>query len=243
MLSAKGLNYRELNQVIRREVAKGARSIRVTEVRGQYYIGAGMKGGVRLELEGTAGNDLACYNDGLEIWLRGNAQDGVGNTMNSGSIIIDGCAGDVIGYAMRGGEIFVRGDVGYRAGIHMKEYGMSCPLLVIGGRAGAFLGEYMAGGRIAVLGLNDSSSPCVGPHCGSGMHGGCIYINRAANADFISSHVEVDELDAGDAIFLRDVAARYCRYFGLAEEKFDVTHYIKLVPKGNRPFGSMYVGA
>ena len=42
--------------------------------------------------------------------------------MNEGEIIIHGLSGDATGYAMRGGRIFVEGDVGYRAGIHMKEY-------------------------------------------------------------------------------------------------------------------------
>lgn len=49
---------------------------------------------------------------------------------------------DATGYAMRGGKIFVRGNAGYRAGIHMKAYKDKTPVLVIGGKAGSFLGEY-----------------------------------------------------------------------------------------------------
>mgnify|MGYP002508793462 CR=1 FL=1 len=57
------------------------------------------------------------------------------------------------GYAMRGGKIFVKGNAGYRAGIHMKAYEEKKPVMVIGGTAGSFLGEYQAGGVIVVLGL------------------------------------------------------------------------------------------
>lgn len=105
---------------------------------------------------------MGAYLDGSEIYVRGNAQDAVGDTMDDGLIVIDGCAGDAIGYAMRGGEIFVRGSVGYRAGIHMKEYKQKHPVLVVGGAAGSFLGEYQAGGTIIILGLG-SSGQIVGP--------------------------------------------------------------------------------
>ena len=39
--------------------------------------------------------------------------------------------------------------------------------MVIGGRAGSFLGEYQAGGVIVVLGLTESEKPIVG----SFLHG------------------------------------------------------------------------
>jgi len=42
----------------------------------------------------------------------------------------------------------------FRVGVHMKEYGGRKPIIVIGGKAGGFLGEYMAGGIMLVLGLN-----------------------------------------------------------------------------------------
>ena len=47
---------------------------------------------------------------------------------------------------MRGGKIFVKDYVGYRVGIHMKEYQHKVPQIVIGETAGDFLAEYMAGG-------------------------------------------------------------------------------------------------
>ncbi len=61
----------------------------------------------------------------------------------------------------------------------MREYRDRRPYLIIGGRVDDYLGEYMAGGVIMVLGL-DSLNKCniqlVGNHVGSGMVGGRIYI-------------------------------------------------------------------
>ena len=69
---------------------------------------------------------------------------GIGNTMNDGRVIVHGNSTDITGYSMRGGKIFIQGEVGYRVGIHMKAYKEKQPLIVIGGKAGDFFGEYMA---------------------------------------------------------------------------------------------------
>ena len=107
-----------------------------------------------IDIHGVPGNALGAYLDGAHINVYGNAQDAVGDTMNDGCITIHGSSGDATGYGMRGGSILIEGDVGYRAGIHMKAYRDKQPVMVIGGRAGSFLGEYQAGGCIVVLGLN-----------------------------------------------------------------------------------------
>ena len=46
-----------------------------------------------------------------------------------------------------------RGNAGYRVGIHMKAYEDHRPVIVIGGKAGDYLGEYQAGGVLIVLGI------------------------------------------------------------------------------------------
>lgn len=92
--------------------------------------------------------------------------------MSAGRIVIHGSTGDAAGYAMRGGEIFIRDNAGYRAGIHMKAYKQHKPVIVIGGRAGSFLGEYQAGGLILVLGLHTDGRPIVHFFPCTGMHGG-----------------------------------------------------------------------
>ena len=176
-LDASGIYYRELNTRLREMASNGAQRIELHNVCGQRYIGTDLDKPLALEIFGTPGNDLGAFMDGSTIVVHGNAQDGCGNTMNDGEIVIHGHAGDIIGLSARGGKIFVREDVGYRAGIHMKEYQGRKPVLVIGGTAQDFLGEYMAGGVLILLGLNLGE----GEHhrarfIGTGMHGGVIYL-------------------------------------------------------------------
>ena len=145
---------------------------------GQRYIGAGQSEGTII-LNEVPGNALGAYLDGANIIVNCSAQDATGDTMNAGEITIHGSTGDAAGYAMRGGAIYVQGDAGYRAGIHMKEYKEKVPVLVIGGRTGSFLGEYQAGGIIVVLGIGSEDRQPVGNFCGTGMHGGRIYLRTA----------------------------------------------------------------
>jgi glutamate synthase domain-containing protein 3 len=179
-IDARGLDHRELNERIRGAIGAGCEVIQLDHVNGQRYIGAGLRSKTKIIINGVPGNDLAAFMDGPEMIVNANAQDGVGNTMNSGKIVIHGDARDIIGYSMRGGKIFVRGSVGYRVGIHMKSFKDQVPVLVIGGRAKDFLGEYMAGGIVVLLGLNlseasasvTSASPKVALRNQGSDHGG-----------------------------------------------------------------------
>jgi len=59
----------------------------------------------------------------------------------------------------------------------MKEYQDKRPVIVIGGFAQDFLGEYMAGGVLVVLGLTlDGDAVHNARFVGTGMHGGKLYI-------------------------------------------------------------------
>ncbi|MGB9627624.1 MAG: hypothetical protein ACPL6D_03090, partial [Thermodesulfobacteriota bacterium] len=175
-IDSKNLHYRELNEKIHQAIHLGIRHIHLRNVNGQRYIGDGIRGKIRIEIEGVPGNDLGAFMDGPTIITSSNAQDAVANTMNAGKIIIHGDAGDVLGYGMRGGKLFIRGNVGYRVGIHMKSYKKKNPIIIIGGTARDFLGEYQAGGVIILLGLNRDGDPLTGNYTGTGMHGGVIYL-------------------------------------------------------------------
>ena len=144
-INAAGLDYTALNSAVR----LAGDQCRITNCLGQRFIGAGISE-KQITIEGIPGNALGAYLNGAEIIVHGNAQDALGDTMNKGRIVVHGSVGDAAGYAMRGGEIFVRDNAGYRTGIHMKAYGDTQPLLVIGGRVGSFLGEYLAGGLILI---------------------------------------------------------------------------------------------
>ena len=198
-IDASSVFYRELNARLRDAVANGAQRIKLRNVYGQRYIGTDLDKPVEIEIFGTPGNDLGAFMNGPRIVVHGNAQDGCGNTMNEGEIIIHGHAGDIIGLSARGGKILVRDDVGYRAGIHMKEYESNKPTLVIGGTAQDFLGEYMAGGILIVLGLNLNE----GEHhkarfIGTGMHGGVIYLRGSVEDYQLGTEVGVAELEEED---------------------------------------------
>ena len=166
-IDADRLDYTAINEALRRS----GPVCRITGCLGQRFIAAGMSDKT-IEIYGIPGNALGAYLTGAEITVNGNAQDAVGDTMNAGRIVVRGDIGDTAGYAMRGGEIFVGGSAGYRAGVHMKAYREKKPVLVIGGRAGSFLGEYQAGGLILVLGLHTDGRPIVGNFPCTGMHGG-----------------------------------------------------------------------
>ena len=156
-LDAKNMPAKELCARIRESTDT---ALAVEHVNGQRYIAAGL-GKKELTLTGTPGNALGAYLNGTRITVLGNAQDATGDTMNDGAIFVHGSSGDATGYAMRGGKIYVRGNAGYRAGIHMKAYREKQPVLIIGGEAGSFLGEYQAGGIIIVLG----PQACMGAEC------------------------------------------------------------------------------
>jgi len=81
----------------------------------------------------------------------------------------------VAGQTLQGGHILVRGSVGNRAGIQMREYKQAKPFFVVGETADDYLGEYMAGGIMAILNLSGSDRP-VGKFTATGLVGGTIYI-------------------------------------------------------------------
>ena len=143
VIDVSGLDHKTINESLRRADGECA----LLHCCGQRFIAAGMSD-KKITIEGIPGNALGAYLNGASIVVNSNAQDQTGDTMNEGVIVIHGDVGDAAGYAMRGGRIFVRGNAGYRAGIHMKAYGAKSPAVVIGGRAGSFLGEYQAGGVI-----------------------------------------------------------------------------------------------
>jgi len=131
--------------------------------------------------------------------------------------------------------------VGYRAGIHMKEYFNKVPVIVVGGRAGDFFGEYMAGGILILLGLDDThEGPIVGNYCGTGMHGGVIYIKGQVEEHQLGKEVGVTTLDEKDRQTLCRLVNEYCRLFGNDAAAILGQDFIKLYPKYLRPYGRLY---
>ncbi|NLT95664.1 MAG: hypothetical protein GXW85_09085 [Clostridia bacterium] len=241
LIDAKGLHFEELNQRIRKTLQSGAEKIIIDNVNGQRYIGAGIKGTQTLIINGIPGNDMAAYMDGLELVVYGNGQDAIGNTMNKGKIIIHGNAGDTLGYAMRGGQIYVKGNVGYRVGIHMKGYQDQIPVVVVGGKAGDFFAEYMAGGIQILLGLNlKAGERIVGDFCGTGMHGGVIYLRGRVEEHQVGREVKIVDVEAGDLEIIAKHVKNYAQYFNIDFQQVMAKPFVKLIPYNKRPYGNLY---
>ena len=241
-INAKGIYYRDLNQIIRSAIKEGEKDFILKNVNGQRYIVAGVDVPIKMEIYGTPGQDLGAFMKGPYVRVHGNAQDGVGNTMDEGKIVIEGSAGDVVGYAMRGGKIYIQGDVGYRVGIHMKAFKEKVPVIVIGGKAGDFLGEYMAGGIIILLGMFSpiADKPLTGICLGTGMHGGVIYIRGQVSPHLLGNGLSPCELTEEDRQILHTHLSDYCNELQLDLEEILQGDFCKVVPVTHRPYGNLY---
>ena len=237
IIKAGNMTFSELNGKIRES---GDDSVLIEECCGQRYIAAGLKN-VSVTINGTPGNALGAYADGAVITVNGNAQDAVGDTMNAGRIVVRGDIGDTAGYAMRGGEIYVRGNAGYRAGIHMKAYQDKLPVMVIGGCAGSFIGEYLAGGVIAVFGLGEPGRPPVSNFPCTGMHGGKLYVRGACENIVFPKQVSARPAGDGDLEQISALAARYCGYFGGSAAEIMDSPFTVVTPDSRSPYKQMYV--
>ena len=236
MTNIHGMDHRAVNALLRERTD----DCTLTGCCGQRFIGAGMSG-KSVRIEGVPGNALGAYLNGAVITVAGNAQDAVGDTMNAGRSVVHGSIGDAAGYAMRGGEIFVRGDAGYRAGIHMKAYKEKVPLLVIGGTAGSFLGEYQAGGVIIVLGLDAKEKRIVSNFPCTGMHGGQMFLRSDCRDVVFPPQVTARAADDEAKAQLRTLLREYCDIFALDIDAVLDAPFTVVTPDSANPYKQMYV--
>lgn len=235
IIDAEKLNYKDLNELIRQCASE---KITVKNVCGHRYIGTGMEN-KDIIVEGTAGNATGAYLTRTNLRIKGNAQDAIGDTMNDGYIVIEGSSGDATGYGARGGKIYVKGSVGYRAGIHMKAYKDKRPVLIIGERAGSFLGEYQAGGYIIVLNLSDCDGKLAGYFCGTGMHGGKMFFRTKTpplnnNPMLITRKAEKEDLDE-----ITPYLEEYCHLLDV-DKKIISDEYYVILPNTKNPYKQLY---
>lgn len=239
-IDAKGLHYTPLNQQIRAAIAAGAQEIVIDNVLGQRFIGDGIRGeGVTLTVNGVPGGDLAMFMSGPTIIVHGNADHAPGNTMDSGRIIIHGSAGDAVAHSMRGGRVYVRDNIGYRGGIHMKQYTDKRPILVVGGAARAFLGEYMAGGLLIVLGLT-GIPPVEERGVGSGIHGGEIFIRGPVDTNNLGFGAKETLATDEQKLMIKPVIEDFARVFGIDAKALLNSEYTRISPASARPFANKY---
>lgn len=228
-------HYKDLNNIIRESKDK---QIEVNNCFGQRYIGCALND-KKITINGTPGNALGAYLDGAEVEIYGNAQDAVGDTMNDGRIIIHGNCGDAVGYGMRGGKIYIKDNAGYRAGIHMKAYKEKLPVIIIGGSAGSFLAEYQAGGLIIVLGLN-TAEDTVGYMCGTGMHGGKVFLRCDNLPSDLPKQVVAKEASAEDLNEINTYLEEFCNEFKISLKDVLAHKFFVLMPDTKNPYRQLY---
>jgi glutamate synthase domain-containing protein 3 len=235
-IDAKGLDFQALNQKIR----EGGETVVIENCIGQRYLASGMSGKDIL-INGVPGNALGAYLDGSNVHVIGNAQDATGDTMNDGKIVIEGNAGDATGYAMRGGTILIKGNAGYRTGIHMKQYQEKIPQIVIGEEVGSFLGEYLAGGKIVVLGVHQPADKrIVGNFTGTGMHGGKIYLRSEKAPHDLPPQVCMADATDADKEEIRGLVEQFCSEFGYDADALLQAHFFVLTPNAKNPYHTLY---
>lgn len=205
---------------------------------GQRYIGAGVANKY-ISIHGVPGNALGAYMDGATITVDSSVQDAVGDTMNEGKIIVNGSSGDATGYAMRGGKIYIRDDAGYRAGIHMKAYKEKFPIIIIGGKCGSFLGEYMAGGIIIVLNRKNEKD-IVGNFTGVGMHGGKIFLRGDELNAIFPPQVKCEDATKEDLKEIENYLVEYGKDFNIDVKDVLASHYYVLKPNSANPYKRLY---
>ncbi len=142
---------------------------------------------------------------------------------------------------MRGGKIYVRGSAGYRAGIHMKAYRDKVPLMVIGGKAGSFLGEYQAGGLIVVLNLDRPDEKCVGYFPCTGMHGGRMFLRSDCRDVVFPPQVTARPAREDELQELRSMLEEYCTLFDLDSDTVLSSPFTVVTPDSSNPYRQMYV--
>ena len=174
------------------------------------------------------------------IGVDGNVQDAAADTMNAGLLAVNGSAGDALAYGMRGGRVYIRGDAGYRAGVHMKAYEDRKSILVIGGRTGSFLGEYLAGGIIIVLNL-DERKDITGYFCGNGMYAGTIYLRTQCppvnlSDKLITRNVGKEEMES----VIRPLVTDFASVFSLSAAKCLEGRFMAVEADKSKSYSQLY---
>ena len=122
----------------------------------------------------------------------------------------------------------------------MKAYKENKPAIVIGGRTGSFLGEYQAGGIIIVLGIGVEGCP-VGHFCGTGMHGGEMFIRSDVMPKGLPVQVCCTVATAEEKESIRHYVERFTKHFGNDTDTLLSSNFFKLTPNSASPYKQLYV--
>src|SRR5262245_58789896 len=132
---------------------------------------------IKVRLDGEAGQSFGawCIN-GLDLELRGFAQDGVAKGISGGVVTVTldyrgtdfgkellSVAGNNVAFGATDGKVFIGGRAGHRLGIR------NSGATIVAEAAGKYACEYMTRGRVLILGPIENE-------IGSGMTGGELFV-------------------------------------------------------------------
>ena len=162
------------------KIKNGDRSVgatvagRIAKLYGREGMPNGKK--IHVRFEGEAGQSFGAWClDGLDLELRGFAQDGVAKGIAGGHVVVtldyaaatspelQSVAGNNIAYGATGGNVFIGGRAGHRLGIR------NSGATIVAEAAGKYACEYMTRGRVVILGPIENE-------IGSGMTGGELFV-------------------------------------------------------------------
>jgi glutamate synthase domain-containing protein 3 len=123
----------------------------------------------------------------------------------------------------------------------MKEYKEKKPVIIIGGRAGSFLGEYQAGGMIVVLNLINPGDKIVGYFPCTGMHGGKMFLRSDCRDVEFPKQVTAKPAEAKDIEEIKEYITEFCRIFGYNVEDVLAGPFTIVTPDSKNPYKQMYV--
>lgn len=101
-------------------------------------------------------------------------------------------------------------------------------------------GEYMAGGVLALLGINLEGGRYKASFIGTGMHDGVIYYRGIIKKQQLGKEVGTAELNNDDAALLAHLAGEFVAHFNCDAQEILRGKFMKLYPKYLRPYGTLY---
>lgn len=196
-------------------------------------------GNIDIDFEGSAGQGFGAFlTEGLNVSLRGEANDSVCKSMSGGSVVInppsdstfDPAENAIVGnctlYGATGGRLYVHGLAGDRFAVRN-----SGAVAVVEG-TGLHPCEYMTNGTVAILGP-------VSRNVGAGMTGGVLYLRKSQLHQINEEYISPLELDEASANELQALLSDYVDHTDSQTAKrfldnwnSEKVRFVKLLPKG-----------
>lgn len=102
------------------------------------------------------------------------------------------------------------------------------------------VGDTMDSGDIVVLGIGCGGAVPMGPYCGTGMHGGEMFIRCDAAPESLPAQVEAERCGEKDLARLAPLIKRYCDTFEADPGRFAGKPFYKLTPSAGNPYNNLY---